>query len=136
MCCQSVSDVDNYQVMLRQPNMTPIQKANMLGTAVHGKPACLSVRLAAWLLRVRTLASGAFPAPSLRVSSYSMCRLLTLFGGSWYAVDYWFFQRDVRPVRVVSNGDGSGMVVITLCNMYCKGCLIPCCITIPYGSKK
>mmetsp|Transcript_79153 Transcript_79153/g.109968 ORF Transcript_79153/g.109968 Transcript_79153/m.109968 type:complete len:375 (-) Transcript_79153:51-1175(-) len=85
MCCQVAGDVDNYQVVLGQPNMTPIQKANVLGTAIH--------------------------------------------------VDYWFFQRDVRPIHIISNGDGSGVIYITLCNMYCKGCLIPCCITIPYGKK-
>jgi len=85
MFCQAASDADNYEVTLNQ-NMTPLQKANALGTAVH--------------------------------------------------VDYWFFQRDVRPVRCYSSGDGKhGVIVITLCNMYCKGCLIPICISIPYGSK-
>lgn len=84
MCCQCAGDTDNYEVSLKQKEMTPLQKANVLGTALH--------------------------------------------------VDNWFFQRDARPVRFHGNGN-SGVIVITLCNMYCKGCVIPCCVTIPYGKK-
>lgn len=36
MCCQAAGDTDNYQIVMSQGNMTPVQKANLLGTAVHG----------------------------------------------------------------------------------------------------
>jgi len=55
--------------------------------------------------------------------------------GTAVHVDYWFFQRDVRPITCHTDHQGNGVLVITLCNMYCKGCLIPICIAIPFGKK-
>lgn len=49
-------------------------------------------------------------------------------------LDYWFFQQDVRPVKVYHNGK-NGIIVITLCNFFCKGMICPIQICIPYGGK-
>eukprot|EP00729_Bicosta_minor_P000874 gene874-3468_t len=49
-------------------------------------------------------------------------------------LDYWFYQRDPRPIENHGNGR-SGVIVITLCMMYIRGCSIPIQICIPYGQK-
>jgi hypothetical protein len=55
--------------------------------------------------------------------------------GTAVHLDYWFFQQDARPVQINDQGNGSGVIIITLCNMYCRGCVVPIQICIPYGKK-
>lgn len=50
-------------------------------------------------------------------------------------LDYWFYQRDPRPIQNHSSDGRSGVIIITLCMMYVRGCSIPIQVCIPYGQK-
>eukprot|EP00039_Didymoeca_costata_P018767 m.334879 g.334879 ORF g.334879 m.334879 type:complete len:341 (+) comp17458_c0_seq1:99-1121(+) len=48
-------------------------------------------------------------------------------------LDYMFFEKDLPPVYAEPTNDGKGVIIYcTLCEMYCKGCLIPiqCCVVL------
>eukprot|EP00052_Salpingoeca_macrocollata_P007505 m.60390 g.60390 ORF g.60390 m.60390 type:complete len:370 (-) comp16086_c0_seq1:55-1164(-) len=50
-------------------------------------------------------------------------------------LDYMFFENDLPPVYFVK-GDGNSLVIVcTLFEVYCAGCVWPCCIAIPVGGN-
>merc|ERR1712110_111024 len=50
-------------------------------------------------------------------------------------LDYMFFESDRDFCEVDDNGDGSGVIYITMCTAYVRGALIPIQSCIPYNSN-